>query len=296
MPSARRESGANLISNPDAARTIGGHVDELVVLAQTDADLNMACVKFQMEHAASKASFDGTGEREHLLATLCRMVDLATKISTVVLHRAIGAATPKSTSPVSPRPDEMPPPGSTAFAAAAAEAPGMAGPASSVDDLMAGGELCTERDATLMQHCCRVAALAFLVSEEMRPLLQQHALDSGLLAVVRGSLCIPRHVELRCFAEGFKTEHMNVLSNFTFGSRSVCDAVAADEPFVLAIMGATRIDEENPGLVEWAEFTLRNVCGMSPAAADVIKNQKPITKPAYMPGSPSAGAGQAVKA
>jgi ataxin-10 len=270
-----------LITNRDAVRTVAGRIDELVVLAQTDADLRMACVKFQMEHAASKASFDGTGEREHLFATLCRMVDLSNNVASIVLQRAVGAATPKSTSPVSPRADEMPPPGGAAGISAAAPA-GMGAQASSVDDL-AGSGMCNERDATVMQHCCRIAALAFLVSEELRPSLQQHALDGGLLDVVRGALCIQRLIELRFFAEGFKTEHMNILSNFTFGNKAVCDAVAADEELVLAILGATRIDEENPGLVEWAEFTLRNVCGMSPAAADVIKSQKPLTKPTYSP-------------
>jgi ataxin-10 len=281
MPSARRTSGP-LISNTDAARSIGVHVDELVVLAQTDADLRMACVKFQMEHAASKASYDGTGEHDHLLATLARMLDLATNVSSVVLQRVVGAATPKSTSPVSPRPADMPPPGADGFDTDPAG--GMGGQGSSVDDLMAGGDLCSERDATLMQHCCRVAALAFLVSEDLRGDLQQHALDGGLLTVVRGSLCLPRMMELRFFAEGFKTEHMNVLSNFTYGNYAVCTAISQDEPLLLAILGATRIDEENPGLVEWAEFTLRNVCGMSQAAADVIKAQKPMSQPTYTDG------------
>jgi ataxin-10 len=285
MPSRRDAEpagGSRYITDSAAAREMGMHVDELVLLAQTDAEMRMACVKFQMEHAAAKAAYcedEEEDELEHLDATLKRMLDLAVYIGTTVLRRAV-ENTPRNISPVSPLSDTALPASPTS----ASSAPGIFNARnSSVEDLShAGSDLSWERNAAAMQHSCRIAALAFIVSEKLRPRLQHHALQGGLLPLCRGGLCIARAVELRCFAEGFKTEHMNAVSNFTYGNRDVCEAVAADEQFLLSILTATRIDEENPGLVEWAEFTIRNICGMSTTACDVIKAQRPLSKPAMM--------------
>lgn len=296
----RTDTPSSLVTDREAARAASRHVDELVRLAQTDPDLRMACVKFQMEHAAAMAGYDAGAsgaEEVHLEAMLRRMLELATGTAAALLQRVQAGAR----SPVSP---PCAPPATAATgtgshpssavnsptSAASAHARGFASfdgmdsapRSSSVDDLNAS-DLVLERNASLMQHACRVAAVVFLVSQHFQTRLQQYGLDIGLLDVVRDALRLPRNTELRCFAEGFRTEFMNVLSNFTFGHPNVCDAVAADEDLVRAIMGATRIDEENPGLVEWAEFALRNICGMSGQARDVVKAQRALTKPTYMP-------------
>lgn len=284
-----------LISDEAAARAMACHVDDLVILAQTDPALQVACMKFQMEHASARAEFDSkkhmeitspTGsassrsqsppqelpdpvpaaagrscaqqrERVHLLAALRRMLEFAV---TTGLH---------ALSPVS------------------AQGPGASQAkfgdrSSSVDDLNTG-EASLERRATMMHLSTQIIALAFIVAEELRTEVQSFALEeTGLLRLVSGALKLSRELELEFFAEGFKTDHMNVLSNFTFGSGAVCAAVAADEQLLLAVLAATRIDEENPGMVEWAEFALRNVCKMSPDAQAVIRAQVPMSKPQMM--------------
>lgn len=293
---------APLLSDRDAARQLSHHVDDIVRLAQTDDALNVACVKFQMEHAAAMAAFPGhaaeqDAERAHLLAALNRMVDLAATIARAILQRA--AAPSRGGSPQGPSGAVPPPPPEERLdspTSGSADMPTMFSAStadelrsSSVDDL-AASDMIAERNATLMRHCCRAAALVFLVSEQLRPAVQEHALEFGLLEVLRSALLLPRSVELRSFAEGFRTEHMNVLSNFTFGCRAVCGALGRDEALLHAVLGATRVDEENPGLVEWAEFTIRNVCALSPEAREHIRAQQPLTKPAYMPGPVGAQA------
>lgn len=292
-----------LFSDVSAARNMTDHLDDLVLTCQKDSELQKAVLKFQMEHAAAAASFQSpaTGDveglihaREHLEATLMRMLDLAVLVISTVLRRvtesqsrttsrtSVGGRSPPSPSfegaqglPSSNR--SLSPPSEDS--ATAAQLPPLHPCPNSVDDLAAGSDAARARDAEAMHHAVRVASSVFIVSEDLRTTMQKHALRTGLLELCKRAVCLPRLTELQYFAEGFKTDHVAVLSNFTFENSDVCRAVAEDEMLLLAILGATRIDEENPGMVEWAEFCIRNVCALSALARETIKAQKPMSQP-----------------
>lgn len=281
----------SLFTDVGAARSMTTHLDELVVVCQTDVELQKAVLKFQMEHAAAAASYTPPADKqlatakEHLKATLVRMLDLAVLVASTVLTRATDASSRAGSSASAPAAGKSPlvggftadhpPPGFTR-SPSPPEGGGMEPNSSSVDDLAAGSDAARTRDAEAMHHAVRVASFVFIVAEDLRLALQMHGLRHGLLDVCRAAVCLPRLTELQFFAEGFKTDHMAVLSNFTFENADVCNAVANDDGMMVAILSATRVDEENPGMVEWAEFCIRNVCTLSSTAREKIATQKPL--------------------
>ena len=278
-----------MLSDPAAAAAITKHLDQMVVLCQADPTLQLAALKFQMEHASAKADFDRSGgdsaaepprspsapvetlsredrEKAHLRAALMRMMEFGLACGRETLERATDVSAASSQrSPLADR-------GPRGFGGAA-EPPtgGERARSGSVDDLATQDAL-MERAATISHLAVQVLGLVFLVSEELRPVLQRHALhDLRLLDYVKRALLLDRETELSTFAEGFKTGHMNLLANFCYKNTEVCSAVGKIDPLLVAVLAGTRVDEENPGMVEWAEFTVRCICEHSGEARDFIR-------------------------
>ena len=120
----------------------------------------------------------------------------------------------------------------------------------------------------------------FLVSHDVRPLLQSYIAEHRplLLDFLRKAITVDRKTELYCFAEGYKTTHMSVLANLCSEAPLVAQLVAEDDALMVAILNATRVDEENPGLAEWAEFAIRNLCHSSDAAQQRITSLMPSSR------------------
>ena len=95
-----------------------------------------------------------------------------------------------------------------------------------------------------------------------------------ILEYVADALAISRDVELHCFAEGYRTMHISLLANLTHDCPEVCKAAGSSTKLLSAVLTCTRLDEENPGCAEWAEYCTRNICLHSPEARDFIKHLK----------------------
>eukprot|EP01059_Diplonema_ambulator_P019666 TRINITY_DN33295_c0_g1_i1.p1 TRINITY_DN33295_c0_g1~~TRINITY_DN33295_c0_g1_i1.p1 ORF type:complete len:289 (+),score=80.57 TRINITY_DN33295_c0_g1_i1:43-909(+) len=93
--------------------------------------------------------------------------------------------------------------------------------------------------------------------------LQDYFLEEGIIGTLIAMYNIPREVELRRYGEGYKTCIMRVIANSSYENHNVT-AYLLEHGFVPSILSATKIDEENAGLREWAEFTIRNITAYPP--------------------------------
>jgi ataxin-10 len=267
------------ITDSAAAASLSENVDQLIVLAQTDAVLSVATIKFQLEHSTAKVSYeqgggDGGGPKQHLARALNRMFDFALAVSVEVLARALAHAASTASSPGGSSPPTSPM--QHADSPDSGHGGGMLPRASSVEDV--GSDAYFARQTTMAHVALEVLATVFLVSEDARPLVQRYAAaDTAVVAHLRDALGVPRDVELASFAEGYKTQVMAALSNLAYACAAVGDAVAADDALLAAVLSGTRVDEENPGMVEWAEFAIRNICLASGKAQDAISSLKART-------------------
>jgi ataxin-10 len=296
-------------ADSDVMRQISELIDEMLTLSQPDADLRMYCVKFQVEHASSKAEYqsedakgslghdadddDAPGrpasplgaDMLHLKWALQRMIDLATSISQSITSRSVRSFRETSPSMRSTTPDS-PYSSETSAAPRASPSVSVEGGGSStlgnfsgsVDEFMAmtDHDVRVELRANVMHVALEILSQSLLVHPALCTLLQEYMIDEKLLVPHLSDLMLmEKELELAYFTEGFKTDVMKLIANLTFQNHSASTAIAVDHRFLNAIFSATRIDDENPGLVEWAEFAIRNICSASPAARDHLAKLQP---------------------
>eukprot|EP01062_Namystynia_karyoxenos_P079075 TRINITY_DN826_c1_g3_i1.p2 TRINITY_DN826_c1_g3~~TRINITY_DN826_c1_g3_i1.p2 ORF type:complete len:350 (+),score=126.84 TRINITY_DN826_c1_g3_i1:82-1050(+) len=91
--------------------------------------------------------------------------------------------------------------------------------------------------------------------------VQKHCLGDGLVGLLGEMMAIPREVELLRYGEGYRTLIVRVVANLAYGSQETAAAVMQEPGMLNAILNATKIDAENPGSREWAQFAARNLCG-----------------------------------
>ena len=96
--------------------------------------------------------------------------------------------------------------------------------------------------------------------------LQTYLLEDGIIDTLMQMYMIPREVELLRYGEGYRTCLMRVLANATYENHTVT-AHLLEKGFIPTILSATKIDKENGGLREWAEFTIRNITSYPPVIA-----------------------------
>eukprot|EP01065_Artemidia_motanka_P026982 TRINITY_DN32219_c0_g1_i1.p1 TRINITY_DN32219_c0_g1~~TRINITY_DN32219_c0_g1_i1.p1 ORF type:complete len:316 (+),score=77.12 TRINITY_DN32219_c0_g1_i1:78-1025(+) len=99
--------------------------------------------------------------------------------------------------------------------------------------------------------------------------VQQHCLSEGLVQLLSRMWGIPREMELLRYAEGYRSLIVRVIANLVYGCPEAAQVVK-QEGMLDAVLGATRIDEENPGIREWAAFCIRNLCA-DPSVQQHIK-------------------------
>ena len=278
-------------ANSAVLREISELIDSVLTMSQPDPELRMHCIKFQVEHAAAKAEYQcARGGGEGISDSACsspapalssdmlelkwalqRMIDLASAISQSIISRSIrgfrdtspsmasSVDSPYSDNSSIPRTDD-----------------GLGRFSGSVDEFANDHEMRVEIRANVMHGVLEIMSQSLIVHPALCGLLQAYMVcEKGLIPHLSELMCLEKEVELTCFTEGFKTDVMKLVANVTFENAEASNAIGVDQRFLNEILSATRIDEENPGMVEWAEFAIRNVCQSSTVARDHLKKLQP---------------------
>lgn len=259
--------------NQEELTKIGPKIDDVlsICLASFDSLRDMA-FKFQYEQAAEKAAYQ-SGETKpdpmtQLMHVLQRMVDL-----TLGTARAVYDQTLLEWRRRKGEGDANSP------ASQLASSQSMTSPEvlrnSSVEDFAAGSLAWIERGSHLSLLSLEVLSSVLLAHHYLRKDLQKYMLDFNALDYLEKVFSMERDHELCYFPEGFKTECMRLIANLTHNNVDVNVALVKRDTFLFNILSATQIDEENPGMVEWAEFAIRNICESSAAAREKIRKLAP---------------------
>eukprot|EP01061_Rhynchopus_euleeides_P005728 TRINITY_DN14911_c0_g1_i2.p1 TRINITY_DN14911_c0_g1~~TRINITY_DN14911_c0_g1_i2.p1 ORF type:complete len:308 (+),score=136.44 TRINITY_DN14911_c0_g1_i2:65-925(+) len=123
-------------------------------------------------------------------------------------------------------------------------------------------------DAEAVQYALTILAesIAVCCCTQSTKLLQNYMLEEGIVETLIQMYTIPREVELLRYGEGYRTCIMRVVANATYDNSTVT-AYLLEKGFVPSILSATKIDKENGGLREWAEFTIRNITAYPPVVS-----------------------------
>ncbi|EPY26139.1 hypothetical protein AGDE_11521 [Angomonas deanei] len=147
--------------------------------------------------------------------------------------------------------------------------------ASSVEDFSEGTDAWLETGAHLSYASVNLLATVLHVSPRICNELQMFLYEKSIIEYLSEALAISRDHELSYFQEGYRTEHVRLIANLAFSNTVVADSIAADVTLLSSVLSGTKIDEENPGLVEWSEFAVRNICDSSASAREKIKKLSP---------------------
>jgi len=253
---------------------IGSKIDSIIALCFSTQDgLRDYAFKFQYEQAAAKAAYESgsqnTDPSSHLRAVLQRMIDLALCILQEVAKQIQQQQCNGLGSSQSSESSHIKSPPSQTF-----KSPEMLRN-SSVEDFSSGSFGWIERGAHVSQLALEVLSSSLLASAQLRSSLQDYIAEKGALDILGGALSIDRERELLYHAEGFKTEVACVMANLSFENVKVSNAMAERDDILFRLLAATKVDEENPGMVEWAEFAIRNICSSSASAREKLKKLKP---------------------
>eukprot|EP00667_Euglena_gracilis_P025737 EG_transcript_30395 len=82
-------------------------------------------------------------------------------------------------------------------------------------------------------------------------------------------LGIERKIELRKYADGYRSSVTRVLANSTYKNAEACEKVWA-AGLLPTLLQHTHLDEENPCLREWASFTISNMM-LLPQVQDFLR-------------------------
>ena len=261
------------------------HVDQLISVGSVfDNDVQSYCVKFQMEHASAKAEYQQSKsenlfeatcdflspEMDHLRRVLVRMIDFAAAVCQHVLRKCRSCNIRRSPSFARSASDS-----SDRSQASGEDQQTLRAAAGSVEDL-GSEEFFVESGANLMHSGLEVMSLALLVHPALRSILQSHLMDHcEMSSYLSDALRIPKDQELSYFAEGYKTDHMKLVANLAFEHKAASKSFSTVE-FLTEVLNGTKQDDDNPGMAEWAEFALRNICSTSEEARERIKSMKQL--------------------
>lgn len=290
-------------ANTSVMGELSGLVDTLLRISPMyDSELQKFVVKFQVEHAAAKAEFQceissrdteesstrdfseaTTPDMRHLHLALKRMIDLGAAVAQQVLRKSLKAARGLSPSPCSSFSSE--PVGYTMSERSpslnsnddhfTAALPGLR--ASSVEDILATDESWIECGANLMHAAVEIMSLALVVHPELRSQLQLHLVNEcKIVNYLVEAMQISKEHEVNYFAMGFKTDHVKLVANITFDNSDVGRVISGRSELMNELLNGTRIDDDNPGMVEWAEFAIRNLCCSTEEARDSLRKMRPV--------------------
>ena len=237
------------------------NVDRIVHLGHVDTILGLAVVKFQLDHQTLKCDYHSDQDEsasKHLYAVLDRMMDLSFTVSWYVMKRVtklIRSPSPNSSDSFgdSPRPNKI-------------------DRNSSVDDLLnEESDFMLEAGANLFHAAICCSSLCIIAHPVLRSEVQEALVDKGFISLVEEALAVSVDNELRYFAEGFRTNLIMLLANLTYENIRASESILKMDKLTTHIYQSTRVDENNPGLAEWAEFAVRNICRSCPEGCEIFK-------------------------
>ncbi|KEG10321.1 hypothetical protein DQ04_03881060 [Trypanosoma grayi] len=253
---------------------ISSKVDTLLMLCETENELRNYSLKFKLEQAVDKAAFQAKREEGeemiHFQRILQRMADLALNVAPHILQRTRKHLKNKYASEKSGGSSEA--------------ANNSAGHTdvdnlqrnSSVEEFSDGSEAWLETGARISYTAVELLCLILVSHPRLVKALQAYLFECEVLTYITDALSISREHEIAFFQEGYRTEHIRLIANLTHDNEKVCSSVVGNSALLSAILTGTRFDEENPGMVEWAEFAIRNLCCGSGEAREKIRYLTPI--------------------
>ncbi|EPY26609.1 hypothetical protein STCU_06169 [Strigomonas culicis] len=188
---------------------------------------------------------------------LQRMIDLALSVAKSILSRTL-----ESSSKASDKGDE--------------ERQQSFFHSSSVEDFAEGTENWLETGAHLSYLSVELLCFSLITHKKLCKSLQNYMLEKNIVEYLSSALSISRDHEIGYFQEGYRTEHMRLIANLSFSNPEVSSSIVRNDVLIRSILSGTKIDEENPGMAEWAEFAIRNLCGSSQEAQEAIRNMTPL--------------------
>ncbi|ESL10574.1 hypothetical protein TRSC58_01692 [Trypanosoma rangeli SC58] len=258
----------------EVLRLISTKVDSLLMLSETDGELRNYALKFKLEQAVDQTAFQAKREEGeemlHLQRVLQRMADLALHIAPHILCRTRRHRTSKCLAGSKNASGDGS--GTPADGRASDSLPRN----SSVEDVCDGSEAWLETGAHLSYASVELLCLILVCHPRLVKALQMYLLRCDVLAYVADALSIPCEHEIAFFHEGYRTEHVRLMANLTLDNGEACSCIVGNPVLLSAVLTSTRFDEENPGMVEWAEFCIRNLCCCTGEARDKIRGLLPV--------------------
>ncbi|ORC86940.1 uncharacterized protein TM35_000252360 [Trypanosoma theileri] len=254
---------------------ISAKVDALLMLCETDSELRNYSLKFKLEQAVDKTAFEAKREAGeemlHFRRVLQRMADLALHVAPHILRRVRKYVKSKHTSHNGEVSSEK-----TNTDTLHANSNSLQR-SSSVEEFCDGSEAWLESGAHLSYTAVELLCLILVSHPRLVKYLQMYLFECRVLEYIEDALSISREQEITFFQEGYRTEHIRLLANLTLDNEKVCSTIVSNSAILSAILTGTRFDEENPGMVQWAEFTIRNLCCCISEAREIIRQLTPIS-------------------
>lgn len=256
-----RETKTVSDANNEVLQKISSNVDTILTFCTSDVELRNFALKFQFEQAAEKAAYNGGDSTDgllHMKHVLQRMTDLALSVAKSILSRTLESA-------------------SKAAAKENEDSQREFFHSSSVEDFAEGTEAWLETGAHLSFLSVELLCSTLLTHKKLCKTMQNYMLEKNIVEYLANALSISRDHEIGYFQEGYRTEHMRLIANLSFSNPEVSSSIVRNDELTRSILSGTKIDEENPGMVEWAEFAIRNLCESSREAQDTIRNMTPLS-------------------
>lgn len=253
---------------------ISSHVDTILALCSSDDELNKFALIFQVKQAASQATF-AAGETDevtrwaHLEGVLKRMIDLALAVAHHILQRT---TTDMKRHSITPETDDH----MCSHVSNASRSSTMLVRTSSVDEFSVGSEPWRESGGSVSYAAVELLSDILVIHDEVRQRMQQYMFEHGILDYLSSALNIGREHELVFFRERYKTEHIRLIANLCYDNSTISASIVKTPVLMREILSGTCIDEENPGMIEWAKFATRNLCMATPEARQLISQMQPI--------------------
>jgi hypothetical protein len=137
-----------------------------------------------------------------------------------------------------------------------------------------------DADAAVLRHAAAAAASSAAaptsITDDMMAVPPPPV--APLLDFLQAALTVDRNVELTWFAEGYRTMHLNALSNATHRCPAACRAVVTSCDVLLqaVLMLARKLDQENPGSMEWAGMVVHHIgaAGLGHEALEHVRRRQ----------------------
>ncbi|PWV10706.1 hypothetical protein C3747_66g35 [Trypanosoma cruzi] len=261
-------------ADTEVLRLISAKVDSLLILCETDSELRNYALKFKLEQAVDKTAFQAKREEGeemlHFQRVLQRMADLALSIAPHIVRRTGRHLKAKYASGNDKTCSEA-----SSTCAEFMDTDGIPRN-SSVEEFRDGSEAWLETGAHLSHVAVELLCLILVSHPRLVKALQMYLMERDVLSYIEDALSIPREHEIAFFQEGHRTEHMRLMANLTLDNVEACSFIVSNSALLSAVLTSTRFDEENPGMVEWAEFCIRNLCCCTKEAHEKIRRLMPV--------------------